>query len=169
MQIEEAIITAIEYEVRIREHYVESQLAAIDPVARRVFGLMAGEENDHVKYLEMKLKEWNEGNKLSAEDLGTALPSLDWIEKEVGKLASGDVKETATAELGALETAAAIESETSQFYAGLVEKLPDEAKSFFSRFVEIESGHLALVNAELDAVKGNGFWFDIPEFDIEAG
>ncbi len=169
MQIEEAIKTAIEYEVRIREHYVESQDAAKDPVARRVFGLMASEENDHVKYLEKKLKDWKEGNKLSAEDLETTLPSLDWIEKEVGKLASGDVKKTATAEIGALETAATIESETSRFYAGLVEKLPDEAKSFFERFVEIESGHLALVNAELDAIKGSGYWFDIPEFDVETG
>ena len=169
MQIEEAIITAIEYEVRIREHYVESQSTATDPVARRVFGLMAGEENDHVKYLEKKLKEWKEGNKLSAEDLETALPSLDWIEKEIGKLASAGVKGTATVELGALETAAAIESETNHFYAGLVEKLPDEAKSFFSRFVEIEAGHLALVNAEIGAIKGSGYWFDIPEFDVETG
>jgi rubrerythrin len=169
MQIEEAIITAIEYEVRIREHYVESQAAATDPVARRVFGLMAGEENDHVKYLEKKLKEWKEGKKLSAEDLETALPSLDWIEKEIGKLASAGVKGAATVELGALETAAAIESETNQFYAGLVEKLPDEAKSFFKRFVDIEAGHLALVNAEIGAIKGSGYWFDIPEFDVETG
>ena len=155
MQIEEAIKTAMEYEIRIREHYVESQAAATDPVARRVFGLMAGEEDNHVKHLEKKLE--------------TKLPSLDWIEKEIGKLASGEVKGTATVELGALETAAAIESETGRFYADLVEKLPDEGKSFFKRFVEIESGHLALVNAEIGAIKGSGFWFDIPEFDVETG
>ena len=169
MQIEEAIITAIEYEVRIREHYVESQAAATDPVARRVFGLMAGEENDHVKYLEKKLKEWKEGNKLSAEDLETALPSLDWIEEKIGNLASAYGKEVARTEIGALEKAYKIEIETSKFYAGLVEKLPSEAKNFFSRFVEIESGHLALVGAEIGAIKGNGYWFDIPEFDVEAG
>ena len=169
MQIEEAIKTAIEYEIRIREHYVESQAAATDPVARRVFGLMAGEEDNHVKHLEKKLKEWKENKKLSVDDLETKLPSLDWIEKEIGKLASGEVKGTATVELGARETAAAIESETGRFYADLVEKLPDEGKSFFKRFVEIESGHLALVNAEIGAIKGSGFWFDIPEFDVETG
>ena len=169
MQIEKAIKTAIEYEIRIREHYVESQADATDPVARRIFGLMAQEENGHVKYLEKKLAQRKEGEKLSAEDLETVLPSLDWIAKEIGKLASADVKRTAVADLAALETAYEIESETMKFYAGLVEKLPDEGKSFFSRFLEIESGHLALVNAEIDAVKGNGFWFDIPEFDMEAG
>ena len=169
MQIEEAIITAIEYEVRIREHYVESQAVATDPVARRVFGLMAGEENDHVKYLEKKLKEWKEGNKLSAEDLKTTLPSLDWIDNEIVKLAGAGMEEAAVDELQALETAYKIEIETSRFYVDLVEKLPGEAKSFFSRFVEVESGHLALVGAEISALKGHGFWFDIPEFDVETG
>jgi rubrerythrin len=169
MQIEEAIKTAIEYEIRIREHYVESRAEATDPVARRIFGLMAQEENDHVKYLEKKLAQRKGGEKLSAEDLGTVLPSLEWIDKEVGKLASADVKRTAVADLAALETAYEIESETMKFYAELVEKLPDEGKSFFSRFLEIESGHLALVNAEIGALKGSGFWFDIPEFNIEAG
>jgi hypothetical protein len=39
----------------------------------------------------------------------------------------------------------------------------------FQRFVEIEQGHLAIVQAEIDSVSGLGFWFDMREFDLETG
>jgi len=38
----------------------------------------------------------------------------------------------------------------------------------FSKFLEIEDGHLAIVQAQLDSVQGMGFWFDIAEFRLEA-
>jgi hypothetical protein len=34
-------------------------------------------------------------------------------------------------------------------------------------FLEIEDGHLAIVQAQLDSVQGMGFWFDIAEFRLE--
>jgi len=37
------------------------------------------------------------------------------------------------------------------------------------RFVEIEEGHRAIVQAEIDCVSGLGFWFDTAEFKLEAG
>lgn len=39
----------------------------------------------------------------------------------------------------------------------------------FRHFLEIEDGHTAIVQAEIDALEGNGFWFDFAEFDLEAG
>ena len=50
MTIEEAIKTAIEYEKRVRDVYVEALDDATNPTARRVFQLMADEEhNQHVE------------------------------------------------------------------------------------------------------------------------
>ena len=37
----------------------------------------------------------------------------------------------------------------------------------FARFLEIEDGHVAIVQAELDFISDNGFWFDFQEFDME--
>ena len=59
--------------------------------------------------------------------------------------------------------------ETSGFYKKMVQQLGDEGREFFARFVEIEEGHLAIVEAELNAVQGSGFYFDMPEFDLERG
>jgi hypothetical protein len=42
-------------------------------------------------------------------------------------------------------------------------------KELFSRFLEIEKGHQAIVEAEMNSVSGLGVWFDMEEFDLEAG
>jgi hypothetical protein len=50
----------------------------------------------------------------------------------------------------------------------MVLELSDEGQQMFAEFVKIEQGHLDLVQAEIDAVSGVGFWFDMPEFNLEA-
>ncbi|MGZ5514901.1 MAG: hypothetical protein ACXW2O_07355, partial [Candidatus Aminicenantales bacterium] len=57
--------------------------------------------------------------------------------------------------------------ETSAFYGRVVKELPPEGKTLFERFVEIEHGHQDIVQAEMNAVAGNGYWFDIPEISME--
>ena len=51
----------------------------------------------------------------------------------------------------------------------IVEKLPEEDKPLFQRFMEIEEGHEAIIKAELDGARGLGYWFDFQEFNLEAG
>jgi hypothetical protein len=51
----------------------------------------------------------------------------------------------------------------------MVRELPAEGQHLFSRFLEIEDGHAAIVQAEIDNVKHMGFWFDLKEFDLEVG
>jgi hypothetical protein len=41
------------------------------------------------------------------------------------------------------------------------------AKEMFQRFLEIEDGHVAMVQAEIDYLSDNGFWFDFTEFNME--
>ena len=72
-------------------------------------------------------------------------------------------------ELNLLRRALAVEMESCEFYQKLVREMPPAERALFERFVEIEEGHRAIVQAEIDAISGNGFWFDIPEFRLEAG
>ncbi|HJX62659.1 MAG TPA: hypothetical protein VJ860_01760, partial [Polyangia bacterium] len=83
---------------------------------------------------------------------------------------AGVSKEAAShdAELSSLYQALAAEDETSAFYIQMVRELPAEGQALFSRFLEIEDGHGAIVQAEIDSVKRMGFWFDLKEFDLEA-
>jgi rubrerythrin len=62
-----------------------------------------------------------------------------------------------------------VEIQASNFYKEMVGKLDGAGQQMFARFVEIEEGHLAIVQAEINAVNGLGYWFDIAEFDLEAG
>ncbi len=51
----------------------------------------------------------------------------------------------------------------------MVRTLDADGKKLFERFVEIEEGHVAIVQAEMDMVTGSGYWFDTADFSIEQG
>ena len=58
------------------------------------------------------------------------------------------------------------ERKTSDFYRRMVAELPAEGQKLFERFVAIEDGHLAIVQAEMDSLTGTGAWFDIMEVKL---
>lgn len=167
MEISEAIQTAIELEKRVRDVYLEARLEASDPVGQKIFGMLADEERGHVEYLENKLEVWLATSQLDASDLATRVPSRSSIERRVARLKKTMDRKISGKESEYLENARRVEVETSEFYEKMVARLPAEARGFFERFVEIEQGHLALVQAELDSVTGLGYWFDVTEFDLE--
>ena len=169
MNIEEAIKTAIEYEQRVAAVYAEAAEASTDAVGKRIFGLLGDEEKNHVAFLQARLADWRAKGKLDAAGLDTAIPAKHEIENAVAELENKLEPKEMPAEAAMLEKARQVEMETSGFYKKMVAELPEEGRSFFSRFVEIEEGHLAIVEAELNTVKGSGFYFDMPEFDLERG
>jgi rubrerythrin len=165
--VEEAIKTSIVYETKVRDVYFGAVDAAEREDAKRVFQLMADEEQSHVDYLEAKLQQWNEDGTVTADGLTTAVPSAETIEQGVETLEEKVGGKEGTVELQWLRKAHGVERETSDFYQRMVDELPDEAKGLFKRFLEIEEGHLALVQAQIDQALGTGYWFDVREFDLE--
>jgi rubrerythrin len=171
MTIEEAIKTALEFERKVHAQYDVEAKNASDVTAKRIFATLAQEEQGHVAYLESRLGEWQKSGRLSPEQLRTVLPSAQRIRAGIGRARAGVRKDVGghDAELASLYRALAAEDETSAFYLRMVRELPAEGQSLFSRFLEIEDGHAAIVQAEIDNVKSMGFWFDVKEFDLEAG
>jgi rubrerythrin len=169
--IEEAIKNAIEYETKVRKVYEEAEAEASDPLGKRVLKVLADEEQRHLDYLEHKLKEWKDTGAVTVEHLETVIPSKEVIEREVGKLREKMQAKTrsADAELQMLNKALKVEIETSEFYKRMVRELSGEGQRLFARFVEIEEGHRAIVQAEIDYMTGSGFYFDFREFNPAAG
>ncbi len=66
-----------------------------------------------------------------------------------------------------LNRALEVEKETSAFYTRMSQELPRQQSSLFERFLEIEKGHLAIVEAEIDSLNGSGYWFGFQEFNLE--
>jgi rubrerythrin len=169
MHIEEAITMALQYENRVVGVYEEAMRTTLDPTGKRVFEVLVREEQQHVAYLKAKLEEWKQTGKVTSGGLSTAVPSRERIEEGVRKLRDRVATEAKETEMRLLKRALDVEVETSRFYAGVVGELPPEGRPLFERFVEIENGHLAIVQAEMDVVSGLGYWFDMREFNLEGG
>src|SRR5664279_2602542 len=171
MTIEEAIKTGILFEKKVHATYLAAAKRAEDATAKRVFSTLAEEEQGHITYLESRLIEWQKERHLSDEELHTVLPSTERIKSGLQRLRSqvAQRRGTPAQELDSLRQALAAEEETSTFYLNMVRELPAEGQQLFSRFLEIEDGHAAIVRAEIDSVNQMGFWFDLKEFDLELG
>jgi rubrerythrin len=173
MSIEKALKTAIEYETRVRQLYEEAKEKAEDPIGRRVFEVLVKEEQGHLDYLNSRLSEWQKTGTITHKGLKTAIPSKKAILQEVDKLESKvkthDMDRHHSSELRMLQNALEVERETSAFYKKMVSEVPKEGQELFLRFVEIEEGHLAIVQAEIDYLSGPGYWFDFKEFDLAGG
>jgi rubrerythrin len=168
MTIEEAIQTAIEYETNVRDVYGSALEYSKDPVGQRVYRVLADEEQGHLNYLHHKLEELKKTGAVTPETLETCIPSIEVIRRGIGLLEERMSDEDRGREIEMLKKARDVEEKTGNFYKKMVAELPEEGRRFFERFVEIEEGHLAIVQAELDYVSGSGHWFDYREFDLEA-
>ncbi|HPW54239.1 MAG: ferritin family protein [Thermoanaerobaculaceae bacterium] len=169
MDLKEALTVAIDYEHRVRDHYARGTEALLDPKAKKVFETLAREEQGHITYLESRLAEWQKRGYVDSPELPTILPSVAWVQTARDRLADLPAGTTTGNEMDLLKTALELERATSGFYRSLVDTLPAGQRELFARFLAIEEGHLAIVQAEIDAVAGHGHWFDFQEFSLEAG
>jgi rubrerythrin len=167
MIIEVALETAIKYEIKIRDLYKEAAARSATAAGKRIFSLLAAEEQGHADYLEHRLAEWLEQHQLTAADLTTALPHAERRAAQAERIGDLLAPEQARHELALLQQALAAEQETSAFYAEAVAELPPEGRAFFARFVEIENGHVDFVLWEIDSLTNSGFWMGVQEFDME--
>jgi len=166
VNLQEAIAVALEFEKKVRDHYLRGAKEIPDPKGRRVFATLGKEEQGHVDYLERCLAEWKKTGKVPDVPLESVLPAgVRWIEEEKRKLSMRKGTRVATkTELDALRTAVRYEMDADAFYHELISELPEVDRPLFDKFLRIEDGHLALVRAQFDAVQGRGFWFDVAEF-----
>ena len=167
MTIEEAIKTAIEFEIRIRDVYREAAAAVDDDAGKRIFDTLGNDEQRHIDYLEYKLDQFQKTGAIDTERLESAIPDSESIAREADKIKSLAAKDFLGIKQQMLSKALKAEIETSEFYQKMVNELPAEARPLFERFLEIENNHIKAVEFELDYMGKTGYWFDFKEFDME--
>jgi rubrerythrin len=167
MTLEDAITTALEYENRVRDVYRDSVARISDETGRRIIEVLADDEQRHVDYLNAKLEEWKKNGKITVDKLETTVPPQKAIRDGVSKLEKRMSDRDYDVDREILKKAVDVETETSEFYKDVIGKLDGEGQKMFQRFLEIEEGHLAIVQAELDYVTGTGYWFDFNELSME--
>jgi rubrerythrin len=167
MSIEETFATALEYETRIRDQYLEAARSALIPEAKAFYEILGRDEDSHVAYIKHKLDQWRGAGSIDASGLSSLLPPAADLSAAIAKAQAGFSAIPEGGQLAALQNALRAEEETSAFYRSMVGTLPDGARQVFARLLEIEDGHSAIVRAELDLVSRTGHWFDVREFDME--
>ena len=168
--LDEAIQTALEFEKKVYKTYADVMDKMDDPVGKKVFKQLSLEEAQHVTYLQHRLDEWKKDGHLNIRELSTIVPDKARIAEGRERIAqSVQKRHPHPSEIEYLKNAFEVEKETSAFYRQMVSELSGEGQELFSRFLEIEEGHVAIVQAEIDSVQGMGFWFDVMEFNLEAG
>lgn len=167
MTPDEAIKMAIEYETKIRDLYQDAAADTQDPAGKRVFTLLAEDEQRHLDYLHHKLEEWDKSGVISMDDVTSLVPPAKAVREGMAALKQTMSKEDRTDEKRMLAKALAVEVETSRFYQKMVDEMADDTRPMFARFLEIENEHIDIVQAELDYISHTGYWFDIKEFDME--
>jgi len=168
MKLGDAIKTALEYEKGVHQLYFDAMNKTKDPAAKKIFRVLCEEEQGHVDYLLHCLDDWQKTGKISVGELGTAIPTKQAIEKSMSELKQTmKPNPSHRPELDLLQKALDAEIKTSNFYKEMVRTLDGEGQKLFKRFVEIEEGHEAIVQAEINTVSNMGFWFDTPEFRLE--
>lgn len=167
MTLEEAIRTAIEYEIRIRDIYLEGAAVIDEEAGQRFLQALGNDEQCHIDYLEQLLVQLEQTGMITAEKLESSIPSREAIDRKAGKVQSQMAEDDHGLKQQMLSKALKMEVETSAFYNQLISDMAPAEKQIFSRFLEIENNHIDAVQFELDYISKTGYWFDIKEFDME--
>ena len=86
MNLETAIKTAIEYETRIRDLYLDASGDIPDPVGKALFRALGEDEQYHLSYLQDRLKQWERSGEITFEALKTTVPSREAVARGVKAL-----------------------------------------------------------------------------------
>jgi len=165
MNLEEAIKLALKYENKVRDAYMDAAENASNEIAKRVYSVLGKEEQGHIDYLQAKLDEWKKTGKVVAENLATIVPAKHIIDEGVKKLDAHLTDADRGSEMEMLSKALQLEKDTSAFYKQMAEEMGDEGE-LFARFLEIEEGHQAIVQAEMDFNSRTGYLFDFQDFGM---
>ena len=177
--MEEVLAVAIATEWEGYAFYRTMAERTSSPLGKEMFNRLAEEEVEHVHVLEQVSCAYADG--CVYMDYDTA---LEYIECEVDLNDMDEEGATCTEtapifkrgveraerlnDLDALRIAAETEEAAVKYYREAAETAPNEdARSFFEKMVEIETGHQRLLEAEYDYYAANGFYFDQREFSLE--
>jgi rubrerythrin len=158
-----AVRTAIEYETRMRDAYLEAAKVARDPVRREIFVKLATDEEGHMEHLKRHLGEWLQSGMITARKLRHTIPDKEGMYVTISKVREKLAPKDYENEVGILQKAYEAETQALSFFIGIVERLQrEDHKKLFEDILSAEETHVSIVKAELDyAMSGKkNSWVD---------
>ena len=165
MTSQDIFTQALSYEKKIRDLYQSAVSTIDDDRGKAIFQALADDEQSHVDFLEYALGLLASQGEIDISKLTTGIPEP--VEADIRAMTAkipdqmlGDTKRV-------LNTALAMEVETSRFYENACKQTSGKIAEIFEKFYEIEQRHVDVVQIELDHAVGNGHWFNFMEIDME--
>lgn len=156
----EIIRRAIQTEKDGNRFYSRVAEASRDAKAKKMFEQLARDELYHVQVIGDLYHDLLPG---APEDPVKGYPIFEKQKKESG----GKLPDLGN-EYEVLQKAIGDEIEARDFYRKTAESFgQDQAKEVFLDLMEMEQGHIRLLQAELDFLEKTGFYFDHMEFTVE--
>ena len=138
-----------------------------DVTGKNMFIRLAIDEYEHRRILDEQLKKLLEGQGWEKVDVPKS--EIEKVAPTVREKQQRTKGESGLEEIDALNTALDLEKKAADFFREKAEQIDEpEAKELFIRLAEWEDSHFDLIQAELDAINQTGFWFGIPEFQMDS-
>lgn len=161
-----ALKTAHEAEKEGLKSYLKYAKDTTVVSGKNMFIQLALDEMDHMDMIEGYMDKALAGEMFTPVTVPAAR-----ISKFMPKVSDASRKKTEKSSVGdetALKIALAHEEKAKNFYKDEAEKTNDaELKAFFTKLSEVEQKHYDIIQAELDFMQQDGFWFDAMEFSLE--
>lgn len=161
----EALKTALDFEIRGARFYLDTARKVKDESGKNILIRLALDELDHYEILLKQRESLEKEGKWGSVEVKKSvieklLPKIE--RKQTGK------GEYHISELDALEMALEQEKKSRDYYDEQAKKVESrEAKEMFLRLRDMEEAHYTLIQAEIDHIRGYGFWMGFQEFDME--
>lgn len=161
-----ALKTAIEIEENGLDAFLNYARQTKDLTGKNMFIRLAMDENEHRRIIEKQLNNLMEGKPLETVEIGRS--EIEEVLPKIREKQQRTRGESGLLEIDALNTALDLERKAAKFFRDQADLVDDtEVKEMFLRLAEWEDAHFDLIQAELDSIQGTGFWFGIPEFQMD--
>jgi len=137
-----------------------------DQTGKNMFIRLAMDEFQHRRMLEKQLGKLLDGQEWESVEIPKS--EIERIAPTIREKQQRTKGESGLGEVDALNTALDLERKAAAFFREKAEEVDEpDAKAFFIRLAEWEDSHFDLIQAELDGINQTGFWFGIPEFQMD--
>jgi len=161
-----ALKTAIEIEDQGLLNFLKFARQTKDTTGKNMFIRLAMDEHEHRRIIEKQLNNLMEGKPLVKIEIPKS--EIEQVAPTIREKQQRTRGESGLLEIDALKTALDLERQAAKFFRDQANLISDsEAKALFIRLAEWEDAHFDLIQAELDSIQGTGFWFGIPEFQMD--
>ena len=156
-----SIEIALENELKERDFYQNCSDKTDNPIGKKMFAILAQEENEHYDRLKeiherlSKQGKWPETVSAVVKDTNIR-EALDAIPAKADQAASAT-----TSDLEAVKIGIEFETKGHQFYSGLAEAAETQSeKDFFKRLAAIEYEHLTSLKESLSFFENPASWYE---------